>query len=169
MPLLMIPLRTKEGRGNRGYSSWCNSRRSLSRVPPLWGCQSIAWYTLPDVRASLAYGQALRLRGPSVATWQLRLLIEAGLLEPYPVPARPLPPAVPPAVRRVYAGFVLLLGCKWCHTPQAPTPFAWRFAPAWCGVEAPQVGEAMQWLLAQRYLRHVGTHGGTALFFPGRL
>jgi hypothetical protein len=123
----------------------------------------VAWYTLTDVRASLAFGQAVRLRGPSVATWQLRLLVEAGHLEPHPVPARPLPPAVPPVIRRVYTGFVLLLGCKWWHTPQAPAPFAWRFAAAWCGLGEGQIKEAMQWLLAQEFMRQVGTHQRMAL------
>jgi hypothetical protein len=127
----------------------------------------VAWYTLPDVRASLAFGYAMRLRGPSVATWQLRLLIEAGLLEPYPVPARPLPPAAPPIIRHVYAGFLLLLGCKWWHTPQAPAPFAWRFAAAWCRLGEGHVGDAMQWLLAQGWLRQVGRYRGMALFLPG--
>jgi hypothetical protein len=92
-----------------------------------WHARSgVEWYTLPDVRASLAFGHALRLRGPSVATWQLRLLIEAGILAPYPVPARPLPATVRPAVRLVYEGFLLLLACKWWYTPQAPSPFSWR-------------------------------------------
>jgi hypothetical protein len=127
----------------------------------------VDWYPLPDVRASLAFGRALRLRGPSVATWQLRLLVEAGILPPYPVPARPLPPHVPSAIRTVYEGFIFLLGCKWWHTPQAPTPFSWRFAEAWCGLGTRQVGEAMHWLLVQGFLRQVGTHQRTALFVPG--
>jgi len=133
-----------------------------------WHARSgVEWYTLPDVRASLAYGQAVRLRGPSVATWQLRLLIEAGLLTPYPVSARPLPAAVRPAIRMVYEGFLLLLGCKWWHTPEAPAPFAWRFAAAWCGVAERHVGEAMHWLLVQGWLRQVGRYRGLALFLPG--
>jgi hypothetical protein len=127
----------------------------------------VAWYTLPDVRASLAYGQAVRLRGPSVATWQLRLLVEAGILEPYPVAARPLPAEVRPAIRLVYEGFLFLLACKWRHTPQVPTPFSWRFAAAWCGVSERQVGEAMHWLRAQGWLRQVGQYRGLALFLPG--
>jgi hypothetical protein len=133
-----------------------------------WHVRSgVAWYTLPDVRASLACGQAVRLRGPSVATWQLRLLIEARILEPYPVPARPLPPDTRPAIRKVYAGFVFLLACKWWHTPAAPTPFSWRFAAAWCGLSERHVGDAMHWLLAQGSLRQVGKHRRTALFLPG--
>jgi Bifunctional DNA primase/polymerase, N-terminal len=133
-----------------------------------WHTRSgVAWYTLPDVRASLAYGRAVRLRGPSVATWQLRLLVEAGILAPYPVSARPLPAAVQPAIRLVYEGFLLLLGCKWWHTPEAPAPFSRRFAAAWCGLGERHVGEAMHWLLAQGWLRQVGRYRGLALFLPG--
>jgi hypothetical protein len=133
-----------------------------------WHARSgVAWCTLPDVRASLAGGQAVRLRGPSVATWQLRLLVEARILAPYPIPARRLPAEPRPAVRKVYAGFVFLLACKWWHTPEAPAPFSWRFAAAWCGVGARHVGEAIHWLLAQGFLRQVGRHRGMALFLPG--
>jgi hypothetical protein len=132
-----------------------------------WHARSgVDWYTLPDVRASLAFGWAVRLRGPSVATWQLRLLIEARILAPYPVPARPLSPDVRPAVRRVYAGFRLPLACKWWHTPQAPTAFSWRFASAWCGLGERHVGAAMRWLLAQGFIREVGRHRQMALFLP---
>jgi hypothetical protein len=124
------------------------------------------WYTLPDVRASLACGHGVRLRGPSVATWQLRLLVEARILEPYPVSTRPLPWDARPAVRTVYAGFRFLLACKWWHTPDAPTPFSWRFAAAWCGLGERHVGDAMQWFLAQGFLRQVGRHRNLALFLP---
>jgi hypothetical protein len=132
-----------------------------------WHARSgVDWYTLPDVRASLACHHAVRLRGPSVATWQLRLLVEARILAPYPVPARPLPPDARPAVRKVYAGFVFLLACKWWHTPDAPTAFSWRFAAAWCGLGERHVGEALHWLLAQGFLRQVGRYRGIALLLP---
>jgi hypothetical protein len=125
------------------------------------------WYTLPDVRTSLACGRAVRLRGPSVATWQLRLLVEARILAPYSVPTRPLPSDVRPAIRTVYEGFLFLLACKWWHTPEAPTPFSWRFAAAWCGLGERHVGDAMHWLLAQGFLQLVGRYRGMALFLPG--
>jgi hypothetical protein len=132
-----------------------------------WHARSgIDWYTLPDVRASLAYGRAMRLRGPSVATWQLRLLVEAGILEPYPVSGRSLLPEVRPAVRTVYEGFLFLLGCKWWHMPQAPTTFSWRFAAAWCGLAERHVGEAMRWLLEHGVIRQVGRYRNMELFLP---
>jgi hypothetical protein len=60
----------------------------------------------------------------------------------------------------------LLLGCKWWHTPQAPTMFSWRFAAAWCGLGERHVGEAMHWLLAHGWLRQVGRYRGMVLFLP---
>jgi hypothetical protein len=132
-----------------------------------WHARSgVEWYTLPDVRASVAFGQAVRPRGPSVATWQLRLLVESGILEPYAVPARPLPSDVRPAIRKVYEGLLFPLGCKWWHTPQAPAPFAWRFAAAWCGLGERHVGEAMHWLLAHGLIRQTGKYRNMALFLP---
>jgi hypothetical protein len=131
-----------------------------------WHARSgVEWYTRPDVHTSLAGGHAVRLRGPSVATWQLRLLVEARILGPYPVPARPLPLDTRPAVRQVCEGFVSLLPCKWWHTPEAPTPFSWRFAAAWCGLGERHVGEAMQWPLAQGLIHPVGRHRQMALFW----
>jgi hypothetical protein len=52
-------------------------------------------------------------------------------------------------------------------TPQAPAPFSWRFAAAWCGLGARQAGAALRWLLAQGVIQKVGTHQRTALFAPG--
>ncbi|MGH8065243.1 MAG: hypothetical protein ACRERE_08390 [Candidatus Entotheonellia bacterium] len=62
---------------------------------------------------------------------------------------------------------MFLLACKWWHTPEAPTPFTWRFAAAWCGLGERHVGEATRWLLAHGWLRQVGRYRGMALFWPG--
>jgi hypothetical protein len=125
------------------------------------------WLTLPEVRASLAYGQARWLQKAETWVWWLRLLIEAEVVPPAPVQARPLPPGVRPAVHRVYDGFRLLLGCKWLLRPGDPTAFAWRFAAAWCGVSMSYIGEAMIWLLRHGYVRQVGTVKCMALFQLG--
>jgi hypothetical protein len=133
-----------------------------------WHARSgVERYPLPDVRASLAFGHAMRLRGKSVATWQLRLLVEADILAPYPVPARALLCDVRPAIRMVYEGFLLLLRCKWWHTLQAPTTFSWSSAAAWCGLGERHVGGAMHWLLAHGWLRQVGRYRRMALSLPG--
>jgi Bifunctional DNA primase/polymerase, N-terminal len=124
------------------------------------------WYTLADVYASTIAGRVMRLPGPSMASWFLRLLVEAGMYRPVAVPARRLPSTVRPAVRKVYEGFLLLLGCKWLHTPGDPTPFSWRFAADWCGISERHAGESIRWLLQEGYIRQVGKHRGTALFLP---
>jgi hypothetical protein len=97
----------------------------------------------------------------------MRLLVEAGVVPPALVPARPLPPGVRPAVRKLYAGFQRLLGCKWLLKPGEPTAFAYRFAGAWCGVSLPYVSASLTWLLQQGYLRQVGKHKGMALYQLG--
>ena len=125
------------------------------------------WLSLPEVRAALAHGKVVRLRRPSQAAWQLRLLVEAGMLAPADVPAGILPASTPPAIRKVFDGFLLLLGCKWLHTPAVPTVFSWRFAMGWCGVGSmTTVSKAMQWLLAHRFIRQVGEWRRAALFLP---
>ena len=131
------------------------------------------WYTLAEVRASLAYGKAVKLSGPELATWHLRLLVETGFVEPAQVQAKELPDDAPAAARSVYEGFLLLLGCKWLHTPDEPTTFSWRFAAAWCGDMSKSTAErGMTWLLQHGYIRKVGevTAGygrKMALFLPG--
>jgi hypothetical protein len=95
------------------------------------------------------------------------LLVEAGVVPPAPVQARPLPPGVRPVVRKVYEGFQRLLACKGLLKPGEPTVFTWRFAAAWCGVAMPYVGEAMTWLLKHGYIRQRGLYRRMALFQLG--
>jgi hypothetical protein len=120
-------------------------------------------------------GRCLRLKsrrpgdaakGPSMASWFLRLLVEAGLYRLMAVLARRSPQTVRPAVRKVYEGFLLLLSCKWLRTPGAPTPFSWRFADDWCRLSEPHASESLQWLLGEGYIHQVGKHRGTTLFLP---
>jgi hypothetical protein len=126
------------------------------------------WLTLPEVRASLAYGQARWLQKAETWTWQMRLLVEADVVAPAPVAARLLPRDVRPAVRKVYDGFCLLLACKGLIKPGELTAFAYRFGAAWCGVRKPDhVGEAMTWLLQHGYIRRAGQYRRVALFQLG--
>jgi hypothetical protein len=123
------------------------------------------WLTLPELRASLAYGEARWLGKAETWTWQMLLLLEAGVVPPAPVQARPLPPGVRPAVRKVYEGFQHLLACKWLLKPGEPTAFTWRFAAAWCGLSNPDfAGQALQALMKGGYIRQVGMYKRTALF-----
>jgi hypothetical protein len=129
------------------------------------------FYTLGDVMASQAYGEAVTLKGAELAAWLIRLLVEGGILSPAIVNAPALPTSARPALHKVYGGFVLLLGCRWLHTPDAPSPFSWRFASAWCDVAYRHVGDAMKELLASGYIAKAGEikgrYNATALFLPG--
>jgi hypothetical protein len=120
--------------------------------------------TLPQVRASLAYGRVIQIRDENGKghpiehlAWRLRLLYEAGCVQPLEVPHRPLGDEARPAVKAVYNGLLLLLGLKWHVWPGNGTTFSWRFAAAWCGVDKKTAEKAMRWLMEQGYVRSVGT------------
>lgn len=127
-------------------------------------------YLLPEVYASQAYGVARKLNKPELTTWQLRLLVQTGLVKPAEVRMPPLPSNAKPSVQRVYEGFRLLLQCKWVYEYGAPTAFSWRFASAWCGISERHAGPAIQELLRSQIIRIVGHHRRMgrpmALFLP---
>src|SRR3989344_658285 len=128
------------------------------------------WYPLAVVAASLAYGKIKRLRGPELATWQIRLLVELGILKPAPVEMKPLPADATDIERKVYDGFRLLLGCKWRYSPNEPTPFARNFAAAWCGVSVAQVRSAIKALQMQyRVIHFVEWYQRLRLWLPAPL
>lgn len=122
---------------------------------------------LPAVRASIAYGAVRRFGRPELATWGLRLLVEANILQPVRVDGPELPAWEAPHARAVYDGFRFLLGCKWLHTYGAPTAFSWRFAAAWCSVSQKQAGAAIQHLCYEGYLRPVERTGPVTIFSLG--
>lgn len=128
------------------------------------------WYSLTQVYAFLKYGQVKKLSGPELATWQIRLLVELGKLEPYPVPAQTLPSDAAESVRQVYEGFRLLLGCKWRYTPDEPTPFARKFVAAWCAVSESTAARAIHELQNEyRVIRIVGQHGHLRVWLPSSM
>lgn len=133
------------------------------------GVDGQCWYSLAQVRASLGYGYMKRLSGPELATWQIRLLVETGLLAPVEVSIKRLPRAAKVTTRQVYDGFKLLLGCKWRYSPNDPTPFSRKFAGAWCGVSEATAGRAIAELQMQyKCIRIVSQHGYLRLWAPVR-
>lgn len=132
-------------------------------------------YSLPELAVMMARqpDDADRPpRGPELATWALRLLVETGHVAPAAVEAHQLPDDVPASVRRVYEGFLLLLAVKWLHTPGEATTFSWRFAAGWCGVSKSTAERAMRQLMGDGYIRKVGEAKATfgrsmGLFLPG--
>jgi len=114
------------------------------------------FFTLAEVYASQHYNEVKSLNGPEQAVWGLRLLVDAGIIEPAKVELEPLPDGIKPAVKKVYEGFKLLLGCKWLHSPNEPTAFTWKFASAWCNLSMQHLGKAMKELLSMGYIKEAG-------------
>ncbi len=131
--------------------------------------KSYQCYSLGEVRAALAYGEPRCLNRPEKAVWHLRLLAEAGIVSP--VAVGDVPPHLTGVARRVFEGFLLLLGLRWLCEPGAPTAFTRAFARAWCGVGERQAGDALRDLVRSGLLRVVDAHVAGAktlrLFLPG--
>lgn len=152
------------GRDNAGrwiYHDW--HRRG--------GCPE--YLTLADVYFSIHCGWVRASHGPTLAVWKLRLLHEMGLLDPAPVPMRPLPDDAEDDVRAVYDGFRDLLALKWTYEPKVATTFSWSFAEDWLNLDERRVAVAMRTLLKRKIIRKVGVHladNGTpmAVFLPCR-
>jgi hypothetical protein len=93
---------------------------------------------------------ALVLRKPSTFIWGLRVLLEARVVPPALVIYRPLPDSLsvkaPTGVRTVYAGFILLLQCRWLYEPNQPVAYSRGFAGRWCGVSEFHAEKAIHWL-----------------------
>lgn len=112
-------------------------------------------------------GRTGKLSEPEFCTWKLRVAIEEAVLTPAPVAAAPLPDGYDDAARKVYGGFVFLLGCKWLYTPGEPTVFSREFAAPWCEVSVRQAREAITALKRDGFLLPVGKHGRSTVWLPG--
>lgn len=147
---------------------WRNPVTGQTKYHDLHGVDGQEWYSLADVLAARAYGHAKILSKSEMVTWQLRLLVETGVVRPARVPMPKLPKHLSsPDVQRVYDGFRLLLGARWLHSSGEPAPFTWKFARAWCGVPEHRAGAAIQALLKQGVIRKAGEHKRVTLFLPG--
>ncbi len=130
-------------------------------------------YTLPNVRASIAYRQTKECNKVESAVWGIRLLVESGLLSPATVNAPELRNATD-TLRQVYNGFLFLLACKWLYKggSGAPTVFSWPFAMAWCGVTEAQAKGAITSLKGRGYIVEAAKYEGrykrsVTLWLPG--
>ncbi len=137
--------------------------------------------TLPDVyyarkrsKADKLLGQEegvsveKRRGGSTFVVWALRLLAEAGVLQPLDDVGLPELKAASDGERKVYEGLKLLFSVRWTYTPGDPTPFSWRFAEDWCGVAQVTAGKAIRKFLKVGIIHAADKHKNTMLFLPGR-
>lgn len=131
-------------------------------------------YTLPQLRATVAYKKLYIPSGPELAVWELLLLYEADLLDLTPVDIPPLPTSHSKSVRKIYDGFKLLLGLKWRYKGGhgKPTAFSKRFASAWCGVTESSAHRSKLRLMDSGIISMVKPYEGRkscGQFLPGRI
>jgi hypothetical protein len=135
------------------------------------------FWAIPEVYAARTIGHiatdndgfARSLNGPSIVTWRIRLWVDMGVIDPYPVSMPPLFDDATAQDRRVYDGIWLLFGCKWLHTPGEPTPLGWSFVAGWCGVGVRNAGKSIHRLLDRQILQAAGRYKGQTLYLPGKV
>ncbi len=123
---------------------------------------------VPDVYAALVTGKVKRLPKPSRKTWRLRLMVEAGLLDPYPVEMKPLPDDMPALLRQFCEGFRLLCACKWTYQEQAPTMFSDEFAAGWCGLREGSIWKLRRLALGYGFMVSAQGEDGRLVYLPGK-
>jgi hypothetical protein len=126
------------------------------------------YYPVPDVYAALVTGEPTRLPRPSRLTWRLRLLVELGLLAPYPVEMKALPEDAPDVLRHFCESFTVLCAVKWTHQPEAPTMFSDAFAAGWCGLREGSIWKLRRLALAHGSIVSARDDKGRLVYRPGK-
>ena len=80
-------------------ATWCQTRNGYYIYYDHHAARGEECWPVPDVFAALVTGTLQRLARPSRKTWRLRLMVEAGLLDPYPVEMKPCPDDMPKLLR----------------------------------------------------------------------
>jgi hypothetical protein len=91
---------------------------------------------------------ALRERGLSsfpctTRLWRIRQQAELGRIELPQIEVEPLPETATWKARVVFAGFRLVVACRWYDKPGKAAPFSERFAAVWCGLSRTQARRAI--------------------------
>jgi hypothetical protein len=127
------------------------------------------YWAVPEVYAQHITGTLAKLRDPSMKTWSIRLAVDAGLTEPYPIPKPVIPVDAPPLVRTIAAGIWLLFACKWTFEAEKASMLAQAFLGGWCGGIPPgSVWFALQWLMSRRLLISYLDSERRTVYLPGR-
>jgi hypothetical protein len=105
-------------------------------------------------------GGRFKLTAGEQALWLVKALVDTGFLRPLRVLAPRLPDGIPDSVRDVYNGFLEVLELHRIYNPDnLGAPYSYRFAHRWTGRGMRQCKEAIQWLVANGYMRIVKKRG----------
>jgi hypothetical protein len=130
------------------------------------GCCGGRKRSLAEVWAAGRYGVDEKRSNKELATWWRRLAYELGVLSPVDVAAPALGCDAPETVRRVWDGFLLLIGLRRTDGPGGPVAFAVRFAAAWCGTPKNATHRAIQSLTERGHMVVVSHAGRLPLYLP---
>ncbi len=128
--------------------------------------------TIPELAAALLTGTPRRLSRFEHATWRVRLLYQAGLLQLPLVAVPPVTSTSPVDVQKARDGFELLIRCRWFLKPGEPVPFTRGFVHSWCGIPSNVTRIVIEELIHQQVIFKFGDipsrhKNPTNLFLPG--
>jgi hypothetical protein len=127
------------------------------------------YWAVPEVYAAFITGTLAKFRDPSMKTWSIRLAVDAGLTEPYPIPKPVIPVDAPPLVRTIAHGVWLLFACKWTFEAEKASMLGQAFLGGWCGGIPPgSVWSALKWLMSRRLLISYLDSERRTVYLPGR-
>jgi hypothetical protein len=155
-------------RGNNGnYGVYCFHGRSEECVETADGDTAPkAFYLLPEVYACKVGGRERRLDAGELRFYSLKLLVDSGVVQPYPVEFEPLPADVPQSARDVYETVLEIARVRWINDPGSPIPLARGFLKDLAGLSETTVRAGIAWLERHGYIRHVGCTGRLYLWMP---
>ena len=149
-------------------SKGCYTYRCFHRSgPSVWPLPEV-YYLQKTSNTTERLKTSEKMKGPTFATWALRLLAEAGVLQPLDDVGLPELKVALERERKVYEGLKLLFSVRWTYSPGEPAPFSWRFAEDWCSVAQATAGRAIQRFIKIGIIHPGGKHKNTMLFLPGR-
>lgn len=116
------------------------------------------WGVLDIYYANMTNDTSTVLTGPERAVWQMRMMVDAGVIKAAEVPFSSLPDNVSNYVKNIYQGFQRLLEIKWAikEFSHMATCFSRKFAAKWCGVSVASASRAIRWLQENSFIRDEG-------------
>jgi hypothetical protein len=119
---------------------------------------------LAEVYAITVSGQIRVPNGPSLARWQTRALIDAGLVAKPAITMPTLPANAPASAQRTWPWIEHLLAIRAANgEPDAPLPLSAPFLEGWSGNTIAQstIISAKRWYQSNGYIQHVADTKGS--------
>jgi hypothetical protein len=102
-------------------------------------------------------------------TWSIRLAVDAGLTEPYPIPKPVIPVGMTPLERTIAEGVWLVFACKWTYEAEKASMLGQAFLGGWCGgIPAGSVWSALRGLISRRMLISFLDEERRLVYLPGK-